>query len=46
MFQFVYQGGGNLAEGIVFGRIAGKNAAAEQPWTREYIEDQLSKTQR
>lgn len=30
-FQFVYQGGGNLAECIVFGRIAGINAAAEQP---------------
>jgi succinate dehydrogenase/fumarate reductase flavoprotein subunit len=29
-FQFVYQGGGNLAECIVFGRIAGMNAAAEQ----------------
>ena len=28
-FQFVYQGGGNLAECIVFGRIAGMNAAAE-----------------
>ena len=35
VFQFVYQGGGNLAEGIVFGRIAGRNAAAERPWTRE-----------
>ena len=30
-FQFVYQGGGNLAECIVFGRIAGANAAAEKP---------------
>jgi succinate dehydrogenase/fumarate reductase flavoprotein subunit len=29
VFQFVYQGGGNLAEGITFGRIAGRNAAAE-----------------
>ena len=35
VFQFVYQGGGNLAEGIVFGRIAGRNAAAEKPWTAE-----------
>ncbi len=26
-FKFVYQGGGNLAECIVFGRIAGENAA-------------------
>lgn len=31
-FQFVYQGGGNLAECIVFGRVAGRNAAAETPW--------------
>jgi succinate dehydrogenase/fumarate reductase flavoprotein subunit len=31
-FKFVYQGGGNLSECIVFGRIAGKNAAAEKPW--------------
>ncbi len=29
VFQFVYQGGGNLAEGIAFGRIAGSNAARE-----------------
>jgi 3-oxosteroid 1-dehydrogenase len=35
VFQFVYQGGGNLAEGIVFGRVAGRNAAAEKPWTAE-----------
>ena len=34
VFQFVYQGGGNLAEGIVFGRVAGRNAAAEQPLVR------------
>ena len=34
IFQFVYQGGGNLAEGITFGRLAGRNAAAEQPWTQ------------
>lgn len=33
-FQFVYQGGGNLAECIVFGRIAGMNAAAEAPLVR------------
>lgn len=31
-FQFVYQGGGNLAECIVFGRVAGRNAASETPW--------------
>ncbi|MGE3541327.1 MAG: FAD-dependent oxidoreductase [Candidatus Tectimicrobiota bacterium] len=34
VFQFVYQGGGNLAECIVFGRIAGMNAAAEVPLPR------------
>jgi 3-oxosteroid 1-dehydrogenase len=33
VFQFVYQGGGNLAEGITFGRMAGRNAAAERPVT-------------
>lgn len=31
VFQFAYQGGGNLAECIVFGRIAGKNCASEKP---------------
>ncbi|MGV6874201.1 FAD-dependent oxidoreductase [Pseudochelatococcus sp. B33] len=29
VFQFAYQGGGNLAEGISFGRLAGRLAAAE-----------------
>lgn len=29
VFQFVYQGGGNLAEGITFGRLAGRLAASE-----------------
>ncbi|HYC47856.1 MAG TPA: FAD-dependent oxidoreductase [Burkholderiales bacterium] len=33
VFQFVYQGGGNLAEGITFGRVAGRNAAAEKSHT-------------
>ncbi len=33
VFQFVYQGGGNLAEGIAFGRVAGRNAAAERSLT-------------
>ncbi len=36
VFQFVYQGGGNLAEGIAFGRVAGRNAAAERPKTSEH----------
>lgn len=30
--KFVYQGGGNLTECIVYGRIAGKNAAALKSW--------------
>ena len=29
--KFVYQGGGNLTECIVMGRIAGRNAAAQKP---------------
>jgi len=36
VFQFVYQGGGNLAECIVFGRMAGRNAAAETPLTQSH----------
>jgi 3-oxosteroid 1-dehydrogenase len=32
VFKFVYQGGGNLTECIVFGRIAGENAAQQKPW--------------
>lgn len=31
IFQFAYQGGGNLGEGITFGRYAGRMAAAETP---------------
>lgn len=33
VFKFVYQGGGNLTECIVFGRIAGENAAQLKPWS-------------
>lgn len=32
IYGFLYEGGGNTAECIAFGRIAGKNAAAEKPW--------------
>jgi succinate dehydrogenase/fumarate reductase flavoprotein subunit len=32
-FKHVYQSGGNLAEGIIFGRIAGMNAASQKPWS-------------
>ena len=34
VFQFVYQGGGNLAEGIAFGRVAARSAIAEHPISR------------
>ena len=32
MWGIIYQGAGNIGECVVFGRIAGKNAAAEKPW--------------
>lgn len=32
VWSFLYQVGGNIAECIIHGRIAGKNAAAEKPW--------------
>jgi succinate dehydrogenase/fumarate reductase flavoprotein subunit len=32
MWGLIYQGAGNNSEAMVFGRIAGTNAAAEAPW--------------
>jgi succinate dehydrogenase/fumarate reductase flavoprotein subunit len=32
MYSFLYNGGGNIGECLAFGRIAGRNAAAEKPW--------------
>ena len=32
IYSFLYQGTGNIGECLVFGRISGRNAAAEQPW--------------
>ncbi len=32
IYSFLYQGGGNLAECLVFGRVSGRNAAMERPW--------------
>tara|TARA_R110001606_G_scaffold12165_4_gene52337 strand:- start:15018 stop:16073 length:1056 start_codon:yes stop_codon:yes gene_type:complete len=32
MYGFLYEGGGNTAECIVTGRIAGERVAAEEPW--------------
>ncbi|MFC2005902.1 FAD-dependent oxidoreductase [Chloroflexota bacterium] len=33
IWGFLYQGANNLGECIVFGKIAGKNAAAAEPWS-------------
>jgi predicted oxidoreductase len=33
IWGFLYQGACNIGESLVFGRIAGKNAAAENPWS-------------
>ncbi|MCJ7496112.1 MAG: FAD-dependent oxidoreductase [Deltaproteobacteria bacterium] len=32
LWGYLYQGACNIGESLVFGRIAGKNAAAEKPW--------------
>jgi predicted oxidoreductase len=32
IYSHLYQGTGNIGECLAFGRIAGRNAAAEQPW--------------
>ena len=32
VYSFLYNGGGNVGETMAFGRIAGRNAAAEEPW--------------
>jgi succinate dehydrogenase/fumarate reductase flavoprotein subunit len=32
IYSFLYEGGGNLGECMAFGRISGRNAAAEKPW--------------
>ncbi len=32
MFSYLYQGTGNIGECLSFGRISGRNAAAEAPW--------------
>jgi len=32
MYSFLYNGGGNVGETMAFGRIAGRNAAAEKAW--------------
>ncbi len=32
MYSFLYNGGGNVGETMAFGRVAGRNAAAEEAW--------------
>jgi succinate dehydrogenase/fumarate reductase flavoprotein subunit len=32
IYSYLYQGTGNIGECLAFGRIAGRNAAAETPW--------------
>jgi predicted oxidoreductase len=32
IYSYLYQGTGNIGECLAFGRIAGCNAVAEQPW--------------
>jgi succinate dehydrogenase/fumarate reductase flavoprotein subunit len=33
IWGYLYQGACNISEGLVFGQIAGRNAAAENPWS-------------
>ena len=33
IYSYLYQGTGNIGECLAFGRIAARNAVAEQPWT-------------
>jgi len=32
IYSYLYQGAGNIGECMAFGRISGRNAAAELPW--------------
>ena len=34
IYSYLYQGTGNIGECLAFGRISGRNAAAEEPWER------------
>jgi hypothetical protein len=35
IYSYLYQGTGNIGECLAFGRISGRNAAAEKPWDDE-----------
>ena len=32
IYSYLYQGTGNIGECLAFGRVSGRNAAAEPPW--------------
>jgi predicted oxidoreductase len=32
IYSYLYQGTGNIGECLAFGRVSGRNAAAEAPW--------------
>ena len=32
IYSYLYQGTGNIGECLAFGRVSGRNAAAETPW--------------
>jgi hypothetical protein len=32
IYGYLYQGTGNIGECLAFGRVSGRNAAAEAPW--------------
>ena len=33
IYSYLYQGTGNIGECLAFGRVSGRNAAAETPWS-------------
>ena len=37
IYSFLYQGTGNIGECMAFGRISGRNAAAELPWDEDAV---------
>jgi hypothetical protein len=38
IYSWHYQGGGNILECVVLGRVAGQKSAAEKPWSQSYRE--------
>jgi predicted oxidoreductase len=35
IYSYLYQGTGNIGECLAFGRVSGRNAAAQTPWDQE-----------